>query len=108
MDQEIRIIDQFVDKTTGKPITGTQYWAKVMDKDVFADDFIDAPSLDEEGRIDILSNLIVTGETTPDIYFVLLKDKKEIFRSDVFKNTVFMKPERPGEISTVDFGVFKV
>ena len=108
-DRDLLIKAQFVDKASGKPITGEKYWVKVMDKDFLKDDFIDAPKLDDEGRIAVLTTRRVVKEAKPDIYFVLHKDEKVIFKSKVFKNSDFEDgKENCTEPCEKDFGVFKV
>ncbi len=109
LDRDLLIKAQFVDKASGKPITGEKYWVKVMDKDFLKDDFIDAPKLDEEGKIAVLTTRRVVKEANPDIYFILHMDDKVIYKSKVFKNSRF---DDGDDNSTAplekDFGVFKV
>ena len=95
MSAEIfRVIAGFQD-SSGNPLTGSEYAITLMDEDRFFDGKLDESILDPEGHAnfmiataDILS-LDSMGERTPDLYFIVKKEGKEIFRTDVIPNVDF-------------------
>ena len=89
-----KVIATFTDES-GQPLTGSDYSVVVMDDDKFFDDKLGARPLGPDGTVefliavaDILS-IDSAGERTPDLYFVVRKDGKEVFRSDVFEEVDF-------------------
>ena len=113
MSKMIRVIAQFSHKSDGTPITGQEYVAKLYDKDILLDDEMGESYPDSKGRIDILCPLALAssfdspGEQKPDLYFVLLENGKEIFRSHVFKNVDFLG-DNPSAGLRQDLGEFRV
>ena len=86
-----KVIASFED-AGGRPLTGREYMVKLRDKDPFFDDKLGASSLNPKGEAEFLvfaadiASIDSPGERTPDLYFVVTKDDREIFRSEVFEN----------------------
>ncbi len=101
----------------GKPLHGDGYKVTVRDQDRFLDDKLGESDLDDQGEADFLISVADVmsfdslGERTPDIYFVLTLDGKEVFRSDVFPEVDF---EAVNDVTgradalTQSFGPFRI
>jgi hypothetical protein len=113
MNIEIRVL--LIAKGNDEPVTGKEYTVRLFDKDIFNDDFLGESSLDEDG----LATFIITEkhfegfaklDEKPDFYFVVYKNKKEIFKSRVMKNLDLTNFEefkmKEGEV--VDLGTFLI
>jgi len=99
------------------PVTGDQYTVCLRDKDRFFDDKLGRSKLDAEGRAEFIINaadilsIDSQGEVAPDLYFVIQKDGREIFRSPVYTEVDFrVKDPVTGrsEQLTKSFGPFRV
>ena len=89
-----KVIGKFTDEN-GNPLTGNDYEVALLDEDRFFDDKLGTATLSPDGEAefvfaaaDILS-IDSAGETTPDLYFVVRKNGKEVFRSEVFDEVSF-------------------
>ena len=89
-----KVIGKFTD-TSGYPLTGDEFEVALLDEDRYFDDKLGTSGLSPEGEagfiinaVDILS-IDSAGETTPDLYFVVRKNGKEIFRSQTFAEVDF-------------------
>lgn len=89
-----KVIGKFTD-VDGYPLTGDDYDVALLDEDKYFDDKLGTAGLSDDGEAeflitaaDILS-IDSIGETTPDLYFVVRKAGKEIFRSEVFSGVDF-------------------
>ncbi|WP_186754999.1 hypothetical protein [Echinicola salinicaeni] len=89
MEEIVRIHVKLLSKETGKPLSGKAYRVKFYDKDAFKDDLLGESDLTAQGMA-ILSiskkdytSLDSPFEEHPDIYFVLYKEGKEIYKSPV-------------------------
>ena len=89
-----KVIGKFTDED-GYPLTGGEYEVALLDEDKYFDDKLGTSGLSPEGEAEFLVTIAdilsidSAGETTPDLYFVVRKDGKEIFRSDVFAEVDF-------------------
>jgi hypothetical protein len=89
-----RIIGKFTDEN-GSPLTGDEYEVALLDEDRFFDDKLGMSALSAEGEADFLItaadilSIDSAGETTPDLYFVVRREGREIFRSEVFSEVDF-------------------
>ena len=117
MSEVIRVLAKFNHKSNGKPVTGPEYTAKLYDKDILVNDEMGKVHPNSDGGVDIICPLPLTssfdspGEEKPDLYFVLLKNGKEIFRSQVFKNVDFLaKDTVSGKLTNLrqDLGTFDI
>jgi len=117
MAQLIKVIAKFVNKKTGKPVTGEKYKVKLYDNDIVSDDFIGEGKLNNEGIVEILADLGKAvspdspAERKPDLYFELFEEDKVIFQSNVFKDVEFLKEDKiSGRKSSLtrDFGTFEI
>ena len=117
MSAEIfRVIASF-QGSNGNPLTGADYAITLMDEDRFFDGKLDESALDAEGQAnfmivtaDILS-LDSMGERTPDLYFIVKQDGKEIFRTGVIPNVDFdVKDPVTGRTNAItrSFGPFRL
>ena len=113
MNIEVRVL--LIAKGNDEPVTGKEYTLRLFDKDVFNDDYLGESSLNEDG----LATFIITEQhfkgfakldDKPDFYFVVYKNKKEIFKSRLMKNLDLTNIEefkmREGEV--VDLGTFLI
>jgi hypothetical protein len=82
----------FMIKGSGRLLNGTEYSARLYDKDLIKDDFIEVSSLSAEGEVAFtlhtknIAGWDSPGETKPDLYIVLEKYGEEIFRTPVAVN----------------------
>jgi hypothetical protein len=113
MNIEVRVL--LIAKGTDDPVTGNEYVVRLFDKDIFNDDFLGESSLDQDGRAKFqLTKKHFAGfanlDEKPDFYFVVYRNKKEIFKSRVMKNLDLSDIEefrmKEGEI--VDLGTFLI
>ena len=87
----------------------------VFDKDIFDDDYLGESALNENGVARIkFSNKTFSDlgnlETTPDFYFVLVKEGVQIFESKVMEDldVVALEQFKMGEGEVMDLGTFLV
>lgn len=113
MNIEVKV--RLIQKGNDEPVTGSEYAVRLYDKDVFNDDFLGESAPDEEG---VARFLFSQGDFTkpagldvkPDFYFVVYKNKKQIFKSKVMSNldlsdlNEFIMKE--GEV--IDLGTFLI
>lgn len=89
-----KVIAVFVD-ASGNALSGADYSVSLLDKDKFFDDKLGEKNLNAEGAAEFLITAAdilsfdSMGERTPDLYFVVTKAGKEIFRSEVFEEVDF-------------------
>ena len=93
-----KVIGKFNDQD-GYPLTGSDYEVALLDEDRYFDDKLGVTTLSPEGEAEFLITVAdilsidSAGETTPDLYFVVRKDGKEIFRSEVFAEVDFQEKD---------------
>ena len=102
---------------SGQPLCGAQYSVALRDQDRYFDDRLGESALNNEGvaeflisAADILSFDSI-GEKTPDLYFIVNENGKEIFRSEVFQQVDFeAKDPVTGRAKglTQSFGPFRI
>jgi hypothetical protein len=111
-----KVIATFVN-AAGEPLTGDEYRVLLRDRDRFFDDKLGASKLDTSGTaefliftVDILSFDSV-GERTPDLYFIVERNGREVHRTRVFDDVDFDIDDpvtgRPKSL-TRTFGPFSV
>lgn len=111
-----RVIARF-ENAEGRPFFGSEYEVSLLDKDRLFDDKLGTSPISEDGTAefvfsaaDILS-VDSVGERTPDIYFVIIENGNEVFRSEVFPEVDFDEPDpvtgRKDNL-TREFGPFRV
>ncbi len=111
-----RFVVKFVDKSTGKPLTGGSYRARFFDRDIIHDNRLGESSLDVDGTAGVVvssaafKGLDSPGETKPDVYCVLEKDGREVYRTPVLRDVEVeaRDPVTKEESRTIDLGVFEV
>ena len=89
-----KVIGKFTD-SDGNPLTGADYEVALLDKDRYFDDKLGTSALGPDGEAEFLITVAdilsidSAGETTPDLYFVVRRDGKEVFRTEVFDEIDF-------------------
>jgi hypothetical protein len=113
MNIEVRVL--LIAKGTDDPVTGDEYIVRLYDKDIFSDDFLGESSPDQDGLAKFeLTKKHFAGfaklDEKPDFYFVVYRNKKEIFKSRVMKNLDLSDIEefRMKEGEVVDLGTFLI
>ena len=113
MNIEVKV--RLIGKRDDEPLTGNKFSVRLYDKDIFNDDFLGESGLDEEGVAKFLLSQgdfssSVNPDKKPDFYFLVYKDKKEIFKSKVMSNLDLSDIEefimKEGEV--VDLGTFLI
>jgi hypothetical protein len=114
-EMKIEVMIRIITKGNDAPLTGDQYKVRLFDKDIFDDDFIGESGLDENGvaRISFAHNAfgdVANMETTPDFYFVVLKDNWQLFQSKVMEDIDVDAIEqfRMGRGEVIDLGTFLI
>ena len=111
-----KVIGKFTDED-GYPLTGSDYEVALLDEDKYFDDKLGTSGLSPDGDAEFLVTVAdilsfdSAGERTPDLYFVVRKDGKEVFRSEVFAEVDFeVKDPVTGRAKglTKAFGPFRV
>lgn len=113
MNIEVKV--RLIGKGNNEPVTGNQYMVRLYDKDIFNDDFLGESSPDEDG---IAKFLFSEGDFSkpasldnkPDFYFVVFKNKTEIFKSKVMSNLDLSDFEEfvMKEGNVIDLGTFLI
>jgi hypothetical protein len=113
MNIEVKV--RLIAKGNDEPVTGNEVSVRLYDKDVFNDDFLGETTPDQEG---IARFLFSEGDFSrpanlddkPDFYFVVYKNKEQIFKSKVMSNLDLSNIEeftmKEGEI--IDLGTFLI
>lgn len=113
MNIEVKV--RLISKGNDGPLTGKEFVVRLYDKDIFNDDFLGESSPDEEGiarfvfsQRDFSKPANLDGK--PDFYFVVFKNKEEIFKSKVMSNLDLSDFEKfitkEGEL--IDLGTFLI
>lgn len=89
MNIEVKV--RLISKGNDEPLTGNEYLVRLYDKDVFNNDFLGESVPDEEGLAKFLFSegdfsKPAKVDDKPDFYFVVYKNKQEIFKSKVMSN----------------------
>jgi hypothetical protein len=113
MNIEVKV--RLISKGNDEPVTGSEFSVRLYDKDIFNDDFLGEAAPDESG---IAKFLFSRGDFSkpiklddkPDFYFVVYKNKQEIFKSKVMSNLDLSDIDdfvmREGEV--IDLGTFLI
>jgi hypothetical protein len=113
-DMNLEVTARFISKGNDQPLTGDTYLVRLYDKDVFEDDFLGESTLDENGVAKISFNHSSFSnwnkDTKPDFYFVVFKEKKEIFKSKVLEDLDVEAIEKfkMGEGEVIDLGTYLI
>jgi hypothetical protein len=113
MNIEVKV--RLIGKGNNEPLTGDQFIVRLYDKDMFNDDFLGESFPDEDG---VARFLFSQGDFSkpanldekPDFYFVVLKNKIEIFQSKVMSNLDLSDLEEfvMKEGNVIDLGTFLI
>lgn len=113
MNIEVKVC--LISKGNDEPLNGTEYSVRLYDKDIFNDDYLGESVPDEDG---VAKFLLSQGDFSqplnldnkPDFYFVVYKNKQQIFKSKVMSNLDLSNIEefimKEGEV--VDLGTFLI
>ena len=113
MNIEVKVC--LISKGNDEPLNGTEYSVRLYDKDVFNDDYLGESVPNEDG---VAKFLLSQGDFSqplnldnkPDFYFVVYKNKQQIFKSKVMSNLDLSNIEefimKEGEV--VDLGTFLI
>ncbi|MGN6249968.1 MAG: hypothetical protein ACTHNG_16565 [Ginsengibacter sp.] len=113
MNIEVKV--RLIRKGDDEPVTGNEFSVRLYDSDVFNDDFLGESAPDEEGVAKFLFSKgdfshPVDVDSKPDFYFVVYKNKEEIFKSKVMSNLDLSNFEefvmKEGEV--IDLGTFLI
>ena len=113
MNIEVKV--RLIQKGDDEPVTGSEYSVRLYDKDIFNDDFLGESVPDEEGLAKFLFSQgdfskPVKLDIKPDFYFVVYKNKQQIFKSKVMSNLDLSDVEefimKEGEV--IDLGTFLI
>lgn len=101
----------------GEPLGGEGYRVHLRDKDRFFDDLLGESPLAPDGTAEFLlftvdiASIDSPHERTPDIYFVVERDGREVHRTEVIENVSFDSENpvtgRPTSL-TREFGPFTI
>ena len=117
MSQLIRVHVKFVD-AAGEPWKASgDTVARLFDQDLVRDDLLAEQPVGEDGRVEFTANLADAGsldspgETEPDLYVVLERSGREVFRTPVSSDVEFLRVD-PVTLTrkslTVDLGTHEV
>ncbi|HEY5462458.1 MAG TPA: hypothetical protein VIJ95_04315 [Hanamia sp.] len=113
MNIEVKV--RLISKGNDEPLTGKEYTVRLYDKDIFNDDFLGESFPDEEG---VAKFLFSQGDFSkpanlddrPDFYFVVFKNKNQLFKSKVMSNLDLSNLEefimKEGEV--IDLGTYLI
>ncbi len=112
----VEVTARFIHKGNDKPIHGKEYEVKLFDKDFFDDDFIGQAHPGQNGVVHISFNPSKLYRNEPiidralEFYFVLYKNGKEVFKSQVMKEAdlEFFEKFKMGKGEIIDLGTFLV
>lgn len=92
LDFLVTIKVRLLNKKTGLPLTGPQYEVKLFDEDIIKDDFLGEAVPDAAGNVSIrfdpkdIKSADSPLEEDPDLYFVILKNREVIYKSNIVPN----------------------
>ncbi len=111
----LEVTARFISRGSAIPLTGDAYKFRLFDKDVFDDDYIGESTLDGDGvgKIKFNSaafNDLANLETTPDLYFVLVKNGVQVFKSKIMEDVdiAALQQFKMGEGEVLELGTFLV
>lgn len=113
MNIEVKV--RLIGKGDDKPLRGKEFSVRLYDKDVFNDDFLGESFPDDKGIAKfIFSKNDFSGPTKlddkPDFYFLVYRNRKEIFRSKLMPDLYLSDLEtfvmKEGEV--IDLGTFLI
>jgi hypothetical protein len=113
MNIEVKV--RLIQKGDDEPVTGSEYSVRLYDKDIFNDDFLGESIPNEEGLAKFLFSQgdfskPIKLDKKPDFYFVVYKNKQQIFKSKVMSNLDLSDVEefimKEGEV--IDLGTFLI
>ncbi len=113
MNLEVRVV--LIAKGSDEPVKGKQFSVRLFDKDIFDDDYLGESHLDKKGCAKfIITEKHFAGfameDEKPDFYFVVYKNKKQIFKSRVMQNFDLRNAEefKMAEGEVVDLGTYLI
>jgi hypothetical protein len=113
-EMNLAVTARFISKGNDAAVTGEGYTVRLYDKDIFEDDFLGESTLDEDGIAKISFNHASFSnwntDVKPDFYFVVFKNKNEIFKSKVMQDLDVDAIEKfkMGEGEIIDLGTYLI
>ena len=114
-EMNIEVMARFIGKGHESAVTGDAYRVRLYDKDVFTDDYLGESTLDEHGvaKITFTHSAFTNAahlDDMPDLFFVVFKHQKEIFKTKVMEDVDLEAVEkfRMGEGEVIDLGTFLI
>lgn len=113
MNIEVKV--RLIRKGDDEPVSGSEFHVRLYDKDLFNDDYLGQSNPDEEGVAKFLFSQgdfskPLSIDQKPDFYFVVYKNKEQIFKSKVMSNLDLSNVEefimKEGEV--IDLGTFLI
>jgi hypothetical protein len=113
MNIEVKV--RLISKGNDEPVTGNGYSVRLYDKDIFGDDYLGESAPDEKGIAKFLFSpgdfaKPINADDKPDFYFVVYKNRQQIFKSKVMSNLDLSNIEefimKEGEV--IDLGTFLI
>jgi hypothetical protein len=113
-DINLEVTARFIGKGHDSALTDA-YTVRLYDKDIFEDDFIGEARLDENGvaKISFTHDAFADPlnlDDKPDFYFVVYKNKQEIFKTKVLENidVEIIQKFKMGKGGVIDLGTFLI
>lgn len=113
-NMNLEVMARFIGKGHDSALTDN-YTVRLYDKDVFEDDFLGETRLDDNGVAKIsftheAFNNPLNIEDKPDFYFVVYKNKEQIFKTKVLHdvNIEAIEKFKMGEGEVIDLGTFLI
>ena len=113
-EMNLAVTARFISKGNDAAVTGEGYTVRLYDKDIFEDDFLGESTLDENGIAKISFNHSSFSEWNTDakldFYFVVFKNKNQIFKSKVMEDLDLEAIEKfkMGEGEVIDLGTYLI
>ena len=113
-DMSLEVTARFIGKGHDSSLNDA-YTVRLYDKDLFEDDFLGEARLDENGvaKISFTHDAFADPlhlDDKPDFYFVVYKNRQEIFKTKVLENLEIetIQKFKMGEGEVIDLGTFLV
>jgi hypothetical protein len=115
-EMKLEVMARFITKGNDMPLTGSAFKVRLYDREIFDDDdCLGESDLDRNGTIKIQFPASVYENAPdlgygPELYFIVLMNGKEIFRTHAIKNIDIPAVERyqKGEGELIDLGSFLI
>jgi hypothetical protein len=115
-EMKFEVMARFITKGNDMPLAGSAFKVRLYDREIFADDdCLGESDLDKNGivKIQIPAKVYENAPDLgfgPELYFIVLMNGKEIFRTHAIRNIDIAAVERyqKGEGELIDLGAFLI